>query len=115
MAWKKELIEMIRPLFTNIEFWIFAAMGGLYQVSSAKRSGIKIDWVYMVAVFSSCSMLGFVILKAVIYYDFDLFYGYLAGSIVFTASNNILVQSQESVKGLVIKIFQFIPSLFNKK
>ena len=106
---------MIRPLLSNIEFYIFAALGGVWQVSSAKKSGVKIDWVYMLTVFSSCSMLGFLILQAVIYYEFDLFYAYLAGSATFTASNNILIQSQESVKGLVAKIFAFIPTLFNKK
>lgn len=112
---KNEIWQFLKPLLNNLEWWIFITLGGVWQVGQAKRSGIKIDWVYMVLTLSSCILLALVVMKALQAMHVNETVAYVIGLIVSIGSNNILVSIQDNIKGAIKSLADiFLNALRNK-
>ena len=112
---KNEIWLFLKPLLSNLEWWVFISLGGLWQVGQAKRSGIKIDWVYLVLTFSSCILLGLVIMKGLQAAHITDSIAYVIGLIVSIGSNNILISIQDNIKSFVKSLADMFLSALRDK
>ena len=106
--------DLISSIYERLEFLLFLLVVSAWQILDYQKEAKQVGLIYTALVLTASSTLGFVILQAFEYYQWDSFFSFLIGLIAFSSSNKILISVQENIKGIVKRVLELIPNFIAK-